>query len=93
MDPAWTPGRGHPWAIPTPFQVGDGRLLSGNPVFGASTTTVTMGIISTPESHVASQLGIKPTKRLDLNSDDAAINPGNSGGPLLNARWSKVGGG
>jgi len=88
LNGALDPAGGHLWAIPTPSSR-IGRLLSANP-FGLD-NTVTMGIISKPESQCQPLRGIT-VKRLDLIQTACGDNPGNSGGRLpFNADGEVVG--
>jgi Do/DeqQ family serine protease len=73
-----------PFANSDAARVGDLCFAIGNPY--SQDHTVTMGIVSAKNRHLAGELTIQ-----NFIQTDAAINPGNSGGALINAKGELIG--
>jgi len=73
-----------PFANSDSARVGDLCFAIGNP-FGQD-HTVTMGIVSAKNRHLAGELSLQ-----NFIQTDASINPGNSGGALINAKGELIG--
>ena len=68
-------------------KAGEEVIAIGNPLGKEFSSTVTKGIISSPNRKMKTENG----NVLDYIQTDAAINPGNSGGPLINSKGEVIG--
>lgn len=68
-------------------KAGEEVIAIGNPLGKEFSSTVTKGIISSPNRKMKTESG----NVLDYIQTDAAINPGNSGGPLINSKGEVIG--
>ena len=68
-------------------KAGEEVIAIGNPLGKEFSSTVTKGIVSSPNRKMKTENG----NVLDYIQTDAAINPGNSGGPLLNSKGEVIG--
>ncbi|MDZ4994212.1 trypsin-like serine protease [Clostridium perfringens] len=66
---------------------GEEVIAIGNPLGKEFSSTVTKGIVSSPNRKISTDNG----NVLDYIQTDAAINPGNSGGPLINSKGEVIG--
>lgn len=71
----------------TTVKAGEEVIAIGNPLGKEFSSTVTKGIVSSPNRKMKTESG----NVLDYIQTDAAINPGNSGGPLINSRGEVIG--
>ncbi|EHK2306849.1 trypsin-like peptidase domain-containing protein [Clostridium perfringens] len=68
-------------------KAGEEVIAIGNPLGKEFSSTVTKGIVSSPNRKMKTENG----NVLDYIQTDAAINPGNSGGPLINSKGEVIG--
>lgn len=68
-------------------KAGEEVIAIGNPLGKEFSSTVTKGIVSSPNRKISTDNG----NVLDYIQTDAAINPGNSGGPLINSNGEVIG--
>lgn len=68
-------------------KAGEEVIAIGNPLGKEFSSTVTKGIVSSPNRKMSTENG----NVLDYIQTDAAINPGNSGGPLINSKGEVIG--
>ncbi|MGG7206257.1 S1C family serine protease [Clostridium perfringens] len=68
-------------------KAGEEVIAIGNPLGKEFSSTVTKGIVSSPNRKMKTENG----NVLDYIQTDAAINPGNSGGPLINSNGEVIG--
>lgn len=68
-------------------KAGEEVIAIGNPLGKEFSSTVTKGIVSSPNRKMKTETG----NVLDYIQTDAAINPGNSGGPLINSKGEVIG--
>ena len=68
-------------------KAGEEVIAIGNPLGKEFSSTVTKGILSSPNRKMKTENG----NVLDYIQTDAAINPGNSGGPLINSKGEVIG--
>ncbi|EGT3615218.1 trypsin-like serine protease [Clostridium perfringens] len=68
-------------------KAGEEVIAIGNPLGKEFSSTVTKGIVSSPNRRMSTENG----NVLDYIQTDAAINPGNSGGPLINSKGEVIG--
>lgn len=68
-------------------RAGEEVIAIGNPLGKEFSSTVTKGIVSSPNRKMKTENG----NVLDYIQTDAAINPGNSGGPLINSKGEVIG--
>ena len=68
-------------------KAGEEVIAIGNPLGKEFSSTVTKGIVSSPNRKMKTENG----NVLDYIQTDAAINPGNSGGPLINYKGEVIG--
>lgn len=68
-------------------KAGEEVIAIGNPLGKEFSSTVTKGIVSSPNRKMKTENG----NVLEYIQTDAAINPGNSGGPLINSKGEVIG--
>ena len=68
-------------------KAGEEVIAIGNPLGKEFSSTVTKGIVSSPNRKMKTENG----NVLDYIQTDAAMNPGNSGGPLINSKGEVIG--
>ncbi len=68
-------------------KAGEEVIAIGNPLGKEFSSTVTKGIVSSPNRKMKTENG----NVLDYIQTDATINPGNSGGPLINSKGEVIG--
>lgn len=66
---------------------GEDVIAIGNPLGKEFSSTVTRGIVSSPNRKLKTEEG----NIVEYIQTDAAINPGNSGGPLINSKGEVIG--